>query len=240
MDMVKRAASRLRRLQSKLAIDHHQWPPRGPFSVRAIRRGRTSLRQIIDDTVVAFVPPFLPISSGNLTCDNALVQFSRDEFGECFWTLNVHVQTFDDNTPTVFVFGFTTKRGYWGGFIGAVNFPGSENSKSDAVSATASATVSGWGVSRWIPANWSAAIQEGVEFRLFADTDLTGTTSDLLGQWLKTFDVTLFRPLNLFDDLDAREYASYEESSGLADNSSLVDDGGDDPGASFEVSLRFE
>jgi hypothetical protein len=265
MDVVKRAATRLRRLQASLTPKSRTPPPQGPFSALAISGGRTSLRQIIDDTVVAFVPPILPIISGTLTCDAALLEFYRPGFGAdltnredidyCSWTLNVHVQS-SDTAPTIFCFGFTTKRGYVAGFIGAVNYaPAAKGSKSDKLSATPSATCSVWGPSPWIANHWSAAVQEGVEFRLLSSTDLEGTIESFTHEWERTFDVEWHRALNMFDD-DTEEHRALfpreevnNELAGIDYVVSVVDgggdqgagdEGGDEPGASFEVSISFD
>jgi hypothetical protein len=239
MDPMRRSASRLRRLQVALAssAQAHVVPEHGPVSVRALRPSGAGLRQTIDDFVVAFVPPSLPITDANLTCEKALLEVRRAGG----WILNAHLKALTTE-PTAFILGFDTWRGYFGVTWGALNYPGDSTRVS---SPTNILTVATAGTSRWIPANWSPAVQEGIEFRLVSTTDINRNFSSFFREWRNAFsdDLSFYRPLDILDDDHPNEYPA-GHFGGPALGYTLDQPGdnqpGDDSGLSFEVSLRFE
>jgi hypothetical protein len=111
--------------------------------VRALRPSGAGLRQTIDDFVVAFVPPSLPITDANLTCEKALLEVRRAGG----WMLNAHLKALTTE-PTAFILGFDTWRGYFGVTWGALNYPGDSTRVS---SPTNILTVATAGTSGWIP-----------------------------------------------------------------------------------------
>jgi len=231
MDPVKRAASRLRRLQTALApLNGRQAFLEQPFLVRPLGNGGVGLRRTIDDNVVAFVPPLLPLTSPSLTCTHALVEYNRSGY----WTINVHVEA-QGQMSVVFVAGFVTnQRGYFGGIFGALNFSGGPPNTSTPAGAT---TIAVRGFSKWIEENYAAAAAEGLTIRIASTTDLQGSPRALTAQWAASFDRRLYRPLSLLDtDYDDR--AAWGVSS--MNGGSLLDQVGQAPVLSFEVSLRFE
>ncbi|MER9185097.1 hypothetical protein [Mesorhizobium sp. M0159] len=233
MDQVKLAGSRLRRLQTALA------PPNGreeflaqPLLVRplAITRGPLELRKVIDENVVAFLPPVMPLLSPGLACTEALVEFTRSGH----WKLNVQVEA-QVAIPVALVAGFATNEHcYFGGLIAGVNISGPA---SEGTSPTSSGAFSIKGYSRWIEDDFIAARDEGVTIRVHSSIDLQGRIHALVGEWGRKFDKALYRPLSLLDtdysDTTAWEVPNMIEGANL-------DLAGPDDGLSFEVSLRFE
>ena len=186
MDQVKRAASRLRRLQRALAptssIEAHRAYLQAPFSVRPFlnRPWVLSLRKTIDDTVVAFVPPNMPLSDSRITCSDALVEYRSSGH----WTLNARIEA-SGRAPVVFVIGFmTNQRGYFGGLIGAVNFAGT---RAFAVSPTNTVTISAPGFSKWIQKTYGAAVAEGLTIRIHSSVNLQAPIRSLAQQWAGQF-----------------------------------------------------
>jgi hypothetical protein len=235
MDQVKYAASRLRRLQWWLAYGEgnpsFREDLRKPFSVLSLvtRPGALQLRKTIDDTVVAFVPPSLPLITPDLTCSHVLVEFVKNRW----WRLTARIETLV-RTPVIFVIGFVTnKHGYFGFLIGALNYDGPET---DVSSSSSAATVTVYGVSQWIQDKYDTARGEGVTFRIHSSTDLHSSLRSLFQEWAATFDSELYRPFSLLDT-DRYYNTPWAPSTG---EGSVLDQPGEDPGLSFEVSLRFE
>jgi len=232
MDPVKRAASRLRRLQVALApLDYagQQAYFAQPFRVRPLTTGGPGLRHTIDDTVAAFLPPALPITTPHLTCTDALVEYARN--GR--WRFNVRV-TAHGAAPVAFVAGFVTNlSGYFGGLIGAVNFTGGPPN----TSSPASTAVAGiWSYSRWIEDDYARALADGVTIRVHSAADLQAPVRGLAADWRNAFERGLYRPLSLLDTDDDHRAAWGVPAM---DGGSLLDEVGQDRGLSFEVSLRF-
>ena len=203
MDAVKRAASRLRRMQGVLASNYSPTIYDQPFRARehAIPGKGAWLRSMIDDTVVAFVPPSLHlVGDAGIIVTDALAQLSSD--GQ--WALWMRVEAVHP-VPTFFLAGIsTTLSGHWGGMGGVLNDSGNPNAR---VFVT-------YGASAWLAANYGAARADGVTFRAVSTTDLGGRLHDIAVVWSQSFDQGLGRAFSLIDT-DENYYYEQQAAAGI-------------------------
>ena len=214
-------------MQSVLANNYSPTIYDEPFRARehAIPGRGARLRSMIDDTVVAFVPPSLPlVSDPGIIVTDALAQLSSDGG----WAMWIRVEAVHP-VPTFFLAGIsTTHSAHWGGMGQVLNDSGNPNAR----------VFFTLGASAWIAANYGAAAAEGVTFRAVSTTNLDGSLHDIAVVWRDSFDQGLGRAFSLIDT-DKNYYYEQQAAAGIGESEAL-DDPPDDDRLSFGVSLRFE
>jgi hypothetical protein len=204
------------------------------FSVRSLVTAPEPLmlRKAIDDTVVAFVPSTLPLTSTALTCTNALVQIQRTGG----WWLNARLET-PAQAPIAFILGFVfNEHRFFGWMFSALNVQGFGPDKGFSSPALLGYT----GGSQWLRDDYAVARNEGVTFGLLSTLDMKMSLNDFGDEWLRLVGGA-HRPLSILDtdsdDTLAWSVVTRGSGGGPAPSQLLPVQ---DPGLSFEVSLWFE
>lgn len=142
----------------------------------------TSLRTLIERTVIAFVPPQLPVRHDTLAATHILCALQAAGG----FTLGARVEASTDE-PTAFIVGFCTndRRGAWSALFGAVNF----QSDSVATSRSRVGVFRTSGGSWWLGRNYQAVMATGVTFRMVSAKDPARTPMRaLFGSWVGSFE----------------------------------------------------
>ena len=231
------SAESTRRGDDRLARFYQaQWSrvPREVLAARTVRSfmadaHTTSLRTLIQRTVVAFVPPLLPLSQSPVNCTHAVTALEADGG----FTLGAKVEA-TTSDPVAFILGFCTNdaRGAWSAIIGALNFA----TDSMATSSTPIGVFHTLGASWWLGKNYSAVAATGVRFRIVSTLNPDRTPiRQFFGSWVRAFEggINLRNILALTDDHPELSVETLD-----AESTSSIDP--DDATLSLRGSLIFE
>ncbi len=232
MDPIKRAPARLKRfyqLKRRDLLALGADPSGMTTRSFAAQTHHSSLRALMDASLVSFVPPVLPLTDGLVTCTHALAVFgSSGRF-----QLGARLETASDAPTLFFIMGFCTNDdvGHWSFRPGALNYH--EDSPYTSRSRVGTLTVEGF--STWLSENYTDAVSRGVTFRLYSSADLAmNVPTHHLPAWIKKFngDPHPSRIMHLTDTLDRQGWGPQFET-----NLSAI---GNDGTLSFNTSLLFE
>ena len=234
MDPVKRAPARLRRFYEfkRRELGADQLSGMTTRSLAA-QTHQSSLRALMDASLVSLVPPVLPLTDGLVTCTHALAAFgSSGRF-----QLGARLETASDAPTLFFIIGFCTNNdeGRWSFLPGALNY--GEETPYTSRSPVGAFSVEGG--STWLRENYAEAVSRGVTFRLYSSADLAmNVPTHHIPAWIKKFngDPHPSRIMSLTDTLKQSWGPQFETSS---PNVSAVE-GDDDGTLSFGASLVFE